>query len=150
MLSGERAFGRGHMKTSYALNPQQNPGVHYNGGKSFWGKTSGKTTKLWEMSLRQPRDHFIFFWLVSAIWVGIVQGENQIIHKVSFLKCLSFVCENKWLRRLLVSLSLPFPLIHLKFATDALSVTFWYSSTTSLACNKTPTDFNTVPQDHMT
>lgn len=39
MLSGERAIGRGHMKTSYILNPQQNPGVLYNGGKSvWWGK----------------------------------------------------------------------------------------------------------------
>lgn len=115
MLSGEPAFGRGHMKTSYTLNPQPNPGVHYNGGKSFWGKTSGKTTKLWEMFLRQPRDHFIFFWLVSAIRLGIVRGrENQITHKVSFLEYLSFVCGNKWLRCLLVSLSLPFPLDPLK------------------------------------
>lgn len=32
MLSGERAFGRGHM------NPQQNPGVHYNGENHFGGK----------------------------------------------------------------------------------------------------------------
>lgn len=38
MLSRERASGRGHMKTSYALNPQQNPGVHYNGENHFGGK----------------------------------------------------------------------------------------------------------------
>ena len=38
ILSGERAFGRGHMKTSYALNPQQNPGVRYNGENHFGGK----------------------------------------------------------------------------------------------------------------
>lgn len=126
MLGGERAFGRGHMKTSYALNPQPNPGVHYNGENHFGGGgTSGKTTKLWEMFLRQPRDHFIFFWLLSAIWVGIVQGENQITHKVSFLKCLSFVCGNKWLRCLLVPLSLLFPLDPLKRCDRCTQHDFW-------------------------
>lgn len=34
----KRAFGRGHMKTTYALNPQQNPGVRYNGENHFGGK----------------------------------------------------------------------------------------------------------------
>jgi len=122
MLSGERAFGIGHVKTSYALNPQQNSGGHYNGGKSFWvgvGRgVSGKTTKLWEMSLRQPQDHFIFFWLVSAIGAKTVRGENHIICKVSFLQCLCLVCENKWLRCLLVSLSLPVPSIHINRCTQ--------------------------------
>lgn len=34
----KRAFGKGHMKTTYALNLQQNPGVRYNGENHFGGK----------------------------------------------------------------------------------------------------------------
>lgn len=70
MLSGEKAFGRGHMKTSSILNPQHNPGVHYNGGNHFGGKTSGKTTKQWQLLPRQPQDRSIFFWLVLALLEG--------------------------------------------------------------------------------
>lgn len=70
-------------------------------GKIISGENVWKDNKAVGMFLRQPRDHFIFFWLVSAVLVEIVRQENQIIYKVQFLKCLSFVCQNKWLSCLL-------------------------------------------------
>lgn len=113
------------------------------------GETSGKTTKLWETSQRRPQDHFIFFWLVSAIGVETVQGENQITSQVSFLLCLCLVCENKWLRCLLVSLSLPVPSIHINPALMLSPGLFFFSRYqehyVTVPAVKRPQTLNTVP-----
>lgn len=64
----KRAFGRGHMKTTYALNPQQNPGVRYNGENHFGGKRLERQQSCGNVSETTARP--LHFLLVSFSSLG--------------------------------------------------------------------------------
>lgn len=64
----KRAFGRGHMKTTYALNPQQNPGVRYNGENHFGGKCLERQQSCGNVSETTARP--LHFLLVSFSSLG--------------------------------------------------------------------------------
>lgn len=82
MLNREQVLGMGHIKTSYALNPQNNPGMHYNEENYFGEKCLERQQSCGKRFRDNHKDQFSSFLSGEFQQSGLQIFRGKILHKM--------------------------------------------------------------------
>lgn len=89
-FNGEQVLGMGHIKTSYTLNPQHNPGMHYNEENHFEEKCRERQQSCGKCFRDNRKTTFLHFHLDSFSNLGCRSSQGKSSIKYNFSNAFHF------------------------------------------------------------